>query len=100
TPDTTDSGAVAGIRSVSVPPAQNAEAQAFDQNRNTLLNNNATKEQRLGAAEKLFDAGHDKFSVQGKNGVQNFRIEREDVVGKKSLLHVYASGDSAAKDSG
>src|SRR3984885_12868147 len=83
-------------------PQKPAESAPVDADKKTLLDNNASKQERLAAAEKLAAKGDTNFSVQDQNGSHNYRIEQSKI-GKdgRSFLHVYAEdGQNNKSESG
>jgi hypothetical protein len=68
------------------------ESAPVDADKKTLLDNNASKQERLAAAEKLAAKGDTNFSVQDQNGSHNYRIEQSKIgEDGRSFLHVYAA---------
>jgi hypothetical protein len=83
-------------------PQKSSESAPVDADKKTLLDNNASKQERLAAAEKLAAKGDTNFSVQDQNGSHNYRIEQSKI-GKdgRSFLHVYAAdGQNNKSESG
>ncbi len=83
--------------------AKPAEATPGDIDKKKLLDNSASPQERLAAAERIAPKGSSdtQFTVQDqKGGSHTYRIERENLDGKRSMVNVFEKSDDGKQADG